>query len=246
MIPDYTVRESKKAKHVGIKLSVREGMVIVVPYGYNQKKIPSVLKKKQQWITKNYKKIEKERELILCETPDNLSNELPNHISLRAISEEWDVEYRPTTAKYIKIKESCNSEVNSLIIYGPVKDKLKCRKILQNWLNKKARNHLIPWLDDMSIELGLQVSDITIRNQSGRWGSCSSKRHININQKLLFLPEELVSYIFIHELCHIKHMNHSKSFWSLIKQFEPDYKEYERQTKADGWHRYIPLWSEKT
>ena len=75
------------------------------------------------------------------------------------------------------------------------------------------------------------VNKISIKNQKTRWGSCSGKRNLSFNYKLLFLPENLRDYIIIHELCHLKEMNHSKNFWNLVSQKVPDYKALRRQIK---------------
>ena len=76
-----------------------------------------------------------------------------------------------------------------------------------------------------------KINKIYIRNQKSRWGSCSGKGNLNFNYKIVFLPPELVDYIIVHELCHIKEMNHSNRFWSLVAKQIPNYKELQKAIK---------------
>ena len=75
------------------------------------------------------------------------------------------------------------------------------------------------------------VGKVSIKNQKTRWGSCSGKRNLSFNYKIIFMPENLRDYIIIHELCHLKEMNHSKNFWNLVSDQVPDYKALRRQIR---------------
>ena len=71
---------------------------------------------------------------------------------------------------------------------------------------------------------GYEWNRVSIRNQRRCWGSCSSKKNLNFSYKLLLLPPHLCDYIIVHELCHLKEMNHGKAFWQLVAETLPDYK----------------------
>jgi predicted metal-dependent hydrolase len=65
---------------------------------------------------------------------------------------------------------------------------------------------------------------VTIKDHSTKWGSCSSRGNLNFNYRIVFLPLELVDYIVVHELCHLREMNHSPNFWRLVEKTIPDYQ----------------------
>lgn len=73
--------------------------------------------------------------------------------------------------------------------------------------------------------------NITIKNTTSRWGSCSSKGNLNFNYKIVLLPQELSDYIIVHELCHLAQMNHSPLFWKLVEKSIPDYKKIRKELR---------------
>jgi len=72
---------------------------------------------------------------------------------------------------------------------------------------------------------------VSIRNQSTRWGSCSRQGNLSFNYRLLLLPPHLCDYVIVHELCHLKEMNHSPKFWALVAQTFPDYKKLRQEMR---------------
>ena len=80
----------------------------------------------------------------------------------------------------------------------------------------------------------LEPSIITIRNQKRRWGSCSSKGNLNFNYRLHYLPQELMDYVVVHELAHRLEMNHSARFWNIVGQYDPKYREHQKQLTEIG------------
>lgn len=82
--------------------------------------------------------------------------------------------------------------------------------------------------------MGVTYGRITIRNQTGRWGSCSSVGNLNFNCLLMLAPEEVRDYVIVHELAHRKEMNHSAAFWEQVEVVLPDYREREKWLKTQG------------
>ncbi len=88
----------------------------------------------------------------------------------------------------------------------------------------RAKRELPPRLLELAARHGLTVNRISIRNQRWRWGSCSRRGHICLNWRLVTMPEEVRDYVLIHELMHLKRMDHSPRFWKLVAEACPEYK----------------------
>ena len=75
---------------------------------------------------------------------------------------------------------------------------------------------------------GYTIGRVAIRSQKSRWGSCSAQGNLNFNYHIIFLPPELQDYIIVHEICHLKELHHQQTFWDLVEQQLPAYKQHQR------------------
>ena len=100
---------------------------------------------------------------------------------------------------------------------------------------EEARQMLVTRVNYFLLEFGPILTHrplaISIRDQHGRWGSCSGKGNITFNYKLVLLPPELRDYVVVHELCHLVELNHSRAFWELVGKILPEWKELRRALK---------------
>ena len=99
---------------------------------------------------------------------------------------------------------------------------------------EEIRQHFIERLRHYAPLMGVDYGQVSVRNQKGRWGSCSSKGNLNFNYRLHYLPQELMDYVVVHELAHRVHMNHSPQFWALVQRYMPDYRECKRKLRDIG------------
>ena len=95
----------------------------------------------------------------------------------------------------------------------------------------KIRQYIEGQVEYYAKIMGIIYGRISMRNQKTRWGSCSSNGNLNFNNRLLFVPKELVDYVVVHELAHRKEMNHSNAFWNVVEKYMPDYKERRKKLR---------------
>jgi len=208
----FRLREHARAKRVRIVVSHRAGMVVTIPRGFDRSRIPAILEQKRAWID------EALRRYPMKPAP----YQPPERIVLQAIGEEWTVQYEAGDPKRVTLTRRGD---HLLHVAGALDRPEVVRHVLGRWLVIKARRHLAPWLHRVAGEMGFSVNRVTARVQRTLWGSCSSRNAISLNARLLLIPPDLVRYVFIHELMHLRHRNHSREFWQDVAVHVPDHRE---------------------
>ncbi|MEE9302710.1 MAG: SprT family zinc-dependent metalloprotease [Thiotrichaceae bacterium] len=216
----YSLVQSARAKYIRIKISPVGVVDVVVPKQANDQQAHDFVSQRKNWIIKCLQKI---KESPLSAPPKVV---IPDQLYLPLTDEIWKLDYKATGYNGIQLTPNIVDTPKDLLLEGEVKDKELVFNVLEKWLKIRAKSFLPDMLENLSVQCGLPYNRLTIRGQKTRWGSCSSKQNINLNYKLLFFPEEVVRYVCIHELCHTKEMNHSKRFWDLVKQYDPDYQQH--------------------
>lgn len=231
MIPEYTIRESARAKHVRFRVTVADGLVVVVPQGFDRSRIPELLEGKRAWLERALHQIEQHRQTL------SVSAMQPTTIELATLDQIWRLEWMQSDSPTIALDERYPFELS---ILGPIDDTRAWQPALKQWLIARAREALVPWTMDLSQEMGIPIQRVTVRCQTTRWGSYSNKGTVSLNAQLLFLPRQVTQYVLIHELCHAKHLNHSVRFWQLVRQWEPDANRLRSELKVAGG--FVPGW----
>ena len=99
------------------------------------------------------------------------------------------------------------------------------KQMLIKWYQQKAEIILQERTKKYSEVIGVTPSKITIKTFKARWGSCSIRREIQYNWKIIMAPKHIIDYLVVHELCHIRHHNHSPLYWKTVAKYHPEYKE---------------------
>jgi predicted metal-dependent hydrolase len=222
------VRRSARARRLALRVFPHGVVEVVAPLRVGQRSIERFIHSHAGWIAKtrgHFRALQGDAGFAP-----------PREIRLAALDECWQVEYLPGRGR---LEAFVCSGGGRLVLACP-EDAQGRRERLRKWLMGRARERLLPWLATVAAEAGLEYAGATVRRQRSRWGSCSARRTISLNCALLFLEPALVRHLFLHELAHTRHMNHSKSFWRFVATLEPDYEALEGRLR-DAWHA-VPAW----
>jgi len=202
----YRLQFSPRARTVRLRVTVERGLEVIVPRGYDDTQLPAILAHRQRWIRNALDRVEQHRHYLQAGSPWRP----PAEIILPALGTVWAVTARETGAASVTVRAAGIAE---LLLAGAVQDEAACRTALQRWLVREAQRHLIPRLHGISLATGFRYRRGCIKRQKTRWGSCSSRGTVSLNAKLLFCTPEIVEYVLVHELCHLRELNHSQRFW---------------------------------
>ena len=119
------------------------------------------------------------------------------------------------------------------------KERELIKEMLTKWYKDSFGDIVRERIEKYSPELNVAPAKIFIKNQKTRWGSCSTKGNINLNWLLVMTPLEIIDYVIVHELSHLKVMNHSQEFWTLVESILTDYKERRKWLKENGTKKTI-------
>jgi len=225
----FSVRESKRARRLSIKVFPRGRVEIVVPLRARATEVRAFVEAHRDWI-------DNARATFAAEHPPE-PFVLPRSVALSGINRQFQVRYEPekaaTTVRFRK-------RGDFVLLSGRTSDEKLCVKALKRWLVSVAKSEYAKRLSALSAMTGNAYKKMHVRGQRTCWGSHSSSGTISLNYCLLFLDPEHLRYVMIHELCHARHMNHSRRFWRLVGQFEPDYRQLDKDLNS-CW-KQIPTW----
>lgn len=227
--PDFSVRESSRAKRLSIRVFPRGGVEVVVPRRTRPAEVQAFVDENRDWIAKARAEFAHEH------VPEAFA--LPERVSLPAIGSEVQVAYRyengAGAVRFRRVR-------GRVLLTGRTQDDRLCIAALKRWLGVVAKEEFAPRLRRLSASTGNAYRAMHVRGQRTCWGSHSQSGTISINYCLLFVAPELLRYLMVHELCHARHMNHSRRFWALVARHEPDYRRLDRAL-SDAW-KQVPSW----
>lgn len=228
-MPYQLIRSRRKT--ISISFDKDVNLIVKAPLWVRTKDIEAFLAEKAEWIEATGRRLENARQKRLAtrirlENGDVL-NYQGRELVLTVIREER------SRAKVKQIE-------GRLLMWVPYDADYDYRQIqLEKWFRKEALFIIAKKAEDYAQELSVSYEDIRIKDQKSRWGSCSGKGNLNFNWRIIMAPESVCDYVIIHELCHLRHMDHSPDFWRLVESICPDYKKKREWLKEHAEELYV-------
>ena len=116
----------------------------------------------------------------------------------------------------------------------------QAEQIFEKWYRQQARSVFTERVDFYAGEFGFKYAKLKLSSARTRWGSCSAKGNINLTWRLVMAPLEIIDYVVVHELSHLREHNHSKAFWLQVEATLPDYKSRRKWLKENGRRFHFP------
>jgi len=246
---DWQVRRSLRARRLAVRVFRDGGVEIVAPQRASAAQIEAFVTRHRDWIDRQQRR---HASAVAPFPPDTLD--------LLALGERWRCEPGavPEGARrsgFIQALPGQGAGVGhdggpgngeghagrgGLLRLPAQVGEARQRELLLDWLVRRAADALPGPLMTLAQGLGAPVKRVQVRRQRTRWGSCSTRGTITLNVCLLFQPPPVVRYLYLHELTHLKHMNHSARFWAAVGRLEPAWRELDAEL-ARGWQR-VPAW----
>ncbi len=209
----YVIKRSSKAKYVRLEVRSETGLTIVIPRSYKSDRIPDVLRKKQRWILGKLAKYGQVQ-------PPESGKALKGGDTIPYLGRDLEV----VTRRSYRNVESLIVERNRLVVSLRAGSN-SLDIVLERWYRVQAAELIREKVNKLGADLGFTFGQLTIRGQKTRWGSCSRMGNLSFNWKLLMAPEPVIDYVVIHELSHLREMNHSSRFWHLVHRYCSHWRE---------------------
>ncbi len=207
---NYVISKKRGIKNIRLRLN-RDGILRVsMPWYVPKREATKILVENEKWIEKNFD---------ILNFNKNKYYYLGNEIKI--------------VQKVVSNISGVNSFLIDDVFYieSTGETLIDETKIFHEWLRKKAELFIFPKVNEIAQKYGFKYNKATTKNVRSRWGSCSSKKNLSFNLKLTYFKPEVIEYVIVHELCHLKEMNHSKNFWMLVESIMPNYKMYRKELK---------------
>jgi predicted metal-dependent hydrolase len=198
----YTVRRSDRARRVRVTVDPSGAVEVVLPRRAGRHQAAAAVEELRPWI---------ERRLadVACARAEIVRR---RNGMLPLLGESLRLVREPGRTRAFRRGDA---------LHVPMSD---ADSAIERWLRRIAREEIVPRLDEAVAALDVSYEKLRIANQRTRWGSCSTTGTMSFNWRLLLADEAILDYVIWHEACHLRHLDHSPSFWQLLERHRPSYR----------------------
>ena len=222
----YRLRPSKRAKRVIVRVLPDANVEVAYPAKLGRPANPgAILRDHADWILRAIAKCEESRRRRPPRTYESgeefhyLGMPIRLEVERRDTDEEWRVGLEDNTLK-LQTPSHASTEGR--------------RDMIVDWYRRRAKSCLPIKTRQLADKHGFRYSKLRIKNQKTLWGSCSAKRNINLNLRLMMLPDAAIDAVILHELCHLRELNHGPAFWRLVKEVCPQHEHWDNWLKDNA------------
>lgn len=217
---DKLIRSSRKS--VGLSVTQQGLLVVRAPKRIPMSVIEDAVREKADWILKK----QSESRMRLSRFPLHVYAEGEDFLFL---GKSYRLHYTENAKRVF---------ASGGVLFVPSKKRESAKQAVEAWYKEGARAHFEERLGYFSQKMGVRYASLRLSSAVTRWGSCGPEGSINLVWRLIAAPEELVDYVVVHELAHLKRRDHSTAFWAEVERVLPDYK-----ARRKALHEYAPLLS---
>jgi predicted metal-dependent hydrolase len=221
----YQLRRSARARR--LRITVRPGGVeVVAPRRMRDGDIAAFVEQSRAWIDAKLAALQR----VLAAHPG--STRLIDGSTILYRGEP--VQLRVRAGARPQVREESGIEVTVPAILGDVDREAAVERMLVRWLRWSAQNDALLYVHRHGRRHELMPAAVRIKQHKRLWGSCTAKRAINLNWRLILAPPAVFEYVVVHELCHLREPNHQAPFWRLVGEILPGFERQRRWLRTNG------------
>jgi len=229
---ELQVRRSAKAKRTRIVVT-SEKVEVVAPLDVSASRIQAFIAAEQDWIEKALKRVRSRS--AGAGSPGLAPSDYRDGVKVPYLGHMLPLTIAKATTKTLRIELHGLERFTAHVPHNLIGDQSNhIRAGLESWMKHQARQRAQALIAKHADKFSLYPRQLRIKTLRSRWGSCGPNNDINLNWLLMLAPAEMLEYVVVHELCHIRHKNHSPAFWSLVAAHMPEYPLRRQWLKQHG------------
>ena len=218
LLPSYTHIVNNRLKHTYLSFD-DEGNLIIKSPKISTAYLEKLLLKKAAWISRSREKIRSKKGKQTSE---------PEKAEIYFLGKAYPLH----TEQHEKKRVSLRFEESHFLLQYHHYDATLTQKHIDSFYRDNAKAYIPSLVDVWAARMELSPNKVSFRKTKRQWGSCSGKNDLSFNTMMMKLPPDVIQYIIVHELAHIRHKHHQKAFWAMVGKYLPDYKQQVQELKT--------------